>query len=235
MKKYKQANNRKEKIIRLGQQQMLKNQIHNVSYPRLFLASLQLVDWKLWLFQFILIVFSLFLLGSNIGPSWEDILRGLTGLLLFSLIFFMDELFKSFTYNMWELEQTLKYDLRQHITMKMLAFGIFDGGLIILIALLGGQVFPISFFQLTLFLFVPFNSLCILLFLLFTLIRRQISKIMLWGSGSLLMIVIFILLSNPNVYALPLKNWLLAGIITLVILFLFVRKILKQAISGGTL
>lgn len=43
-----------------------------------------------------------------------------------SALFFLDELFKSFTTGMWELEQTFKYDLRQHIMMKLLIFGIID-------------------------------------------------------------------------------------------------------------
>ena len=40
----------------------------------------------------------------------------ITGVIFISALFFLDELFKSFTTGMWELEQTFKYDLRQPVS-----------------------------------------------------------------------------------------------------------------------
>ena len=46
----------------------------------------------------------------------SEIMLCITGVIFISALFFLDELFKSFTTGMWELEQTFKYDLRQPVS-----------------------------------------------------------------------------------------------------------------------
>lgn len=135
-------NELEKKIIELGTKQMLKNQLSQTSYLSLFFSAIRFVGWKLWGIQTFLFIFSLLLLNANTETDFENVLKGITGLVLFSGVFFTDALFKSYTSDMWELEQTFKYDLRQHTTMKMLAFGSFDLLLIIVLSL-----FAKSFFQ----------------------------------------------------------------------------------------
>src|SRR5690625_4604474 len=68
---------------------------------------------------------------------------------------------------MWELEQTLKYDLRQHIIIKLLIFGLADLLLIVCLAFISQGVLAISFLKIILYLLVPFYISCIVLFSFF--------------------------------------------------------------------
>lgn len=223
----------KKRIVKLGTKQMLKNQISRKSYLSLFLSSIKFVGWKLWSIQFALLGFSLFLMFSKGEMSYEHVLRGITGMVLFSVIFFTDELFKSFTNNMWELEQTFKYDLRQHTAMKMLVFGVFYLLLIVILAVVGKQIFPVSFLSFALYLLVPFNVFCIVLFSIFTLIRNNLSNLLLWTSSGVLVAVSIITKGIFNIYSFPLSYWTIVYVITSIGLLALIRQMLKQYNMGG--
>lgn len=154
-------------------------------------------------------------------------------MVLFSVIFFTDELFKSFTNNMWELEQTFKYDLRQHTAMKMLVFGVFDLLLIVILAVVGKQIFPVSFLSFALYLLVPFNVFCIVLFSIFTLIRNNLSNLLLWTSSGVLVAVSIITEGIFNIYSFPLSYWTIVYVITSIGLLALIRQMLKQHNMGG--
>ena len=68
--------------------------------------------------------------------SINEIMQILTFILIVSILFFIDELFKSFTTGMWELEQTLKYELRQHTIVKLLIMGLIDMILVFLMSII---------------------------------------------------------------------------------------------------
>lgn len=218
----------KKRIVKLGTKQMLKNQISRKSYLSLFLSSIKFVGWKLWSIQFALLGFSLFLMFSKGEMSYEHVLRGITGMVLFSVIFFTDELFKSFTNNMWELEQTFKYDLRQHTAMKMLVFGVFDLLLILILAVVGKQIFHVSFLSFALYLLAPFNVFCIVLFSIFTLLRNNLSNLLLWTSSGVLVAVSIITEEIFNIYSFPLSYWTIVYVITSIGLLALIRQMLKK-------
>ena len=88
----------------------------------------------------------------------------LTFILIVSILFFIDELFKSFTTGMWELEQTLKYELRQHTIVKLLIMGLIDMILVFLMSIIVQPTLSISLLNILLYLLVPYNLICIICF-----------------------------------------------------------------------
>ena len=226
-------NELEKKISELGTKQMLKNQLSQTSYLSLFFSAIRFVGWKLWGIQTFLFIFSLLLLNANTETDFENVLKGITGLVLFSGVFFTDALFKSYTSDMWELEQTFKYDLRQHTTMKMLAFGSFDLLLIIVLSLFAKELFSVSFLQFALFLFVPFNIFCIVLFSVFTVLRKKLSTVLLWGSSGAMVGLTIILEGLLNVYELPVHYWAITCVMTLLGLVLLAKQMMKQHHTGG--
>lgn len=223
----------KRRIVKMGTLQMLKKQISKKSYISLFWSSVKFVSWKLWGAQFILVIASLLFLFMKLDVSFETVLKGLTVLVLFSIIFFSDELFKSFTSNMWELEQTFKYDLRQHTTMKMLTFGVFDMLFIFILSIVAGQLFPVSFIQFTLYLLAPFNLFCIVLFSVFTLFRNKLSNVILWSCSGVLVAGTIVIEGLLHVYQLPILYWIIVYVVTSMGLFLLIKQMLKQHNVGG--
>ena len=91
----------------------------------------------------------------------------------------MEELFKSFTSGMWELEQTFKYDLRQHVLVKLFIFGFIDFLIVLSFSILTNLLFRFSFSML-LYLLVPYNIVCIVLFL-FSLVGEILAIIVVHG------------------------------------------------------
>lgn len=223
-----EKNSAKKRIVDLGTKQMLKNQIHRTSYRTLFYSSFRFISWKMWLIQLLLIGGNLLFTCSNNLLHLETTIQSFTLLILFSVIFFMDELFKSFTSNMWELEQTLKYDLKQHITIKLLIFGLFDFSLILVLSIIGKQSFSISLFHFALFLLVPFNIGCLILFSIFTLFRNRLSNILLWSCSGVLCASLIVVTKIYNVYTLPASYWFITYLVTGISLVALAKEMLKN-------
>ena len=104
----------------------------------------------------------------------------ITGVIFISAFFFLDELFKSFTTGMWELEQTFKYDLRQHIMMKLLIFAIFILEIFFFSLLSKKILVSLPLYQILVYVLVPYNIVCIILFSLITIWRKQLHNYFLW-------------------------------------------------------
>ncbi|WP_231473934.1 hypothetical protein [Enterococcus saccharolyticus] len=223
----------KKRLIILGKEQMLKNQRNNRSYLHLMQSSISFISWKMWVLQGSILSLCLLLIYRTGGLRIEEILGGLTGLILLSALFFMDELFKSFTNKMWELEQTLKYDLRQHLAVKLLIFGTFDFFVIFVVSLVGSLFFPVYFLQLALYLLAPFNLFCLSLLIFFTLIRNQLSHQLFWiGSGAVLAVII-VISQVFKIYEFPIHYWVILTAGTFVGLCILIQRLLKQPEVGG--
>src|SRR5690625_7093249 len=148
----------KQKLINLGKQEVIQNQLNRHSLFDLIRSSLQFTRLPTWLFQFALLILTNIIIANVIHyESFVFIIQSLTVIVIFSVIFFIDEVFPSFTSGMWELEQTLKYDLRQHIIIKLLIFGLADLLLIVCLAFISQGVLAICFLKIILYLLVPFN------------------------------------------------------------------------------
>ena len=94
----------REHIISLGKEQIITNQIKQHSYFNLFLSTLRFISVRSWIAQFIILICAIFI-TSNLSSlhSINEIMQILTFILIVSILFFIDELFKSFTTGMWEL------------------------------------------------------------------------------------------------------------------------------------
>ena len=181
----------REHIISLGKEQIITNQIKQHSYFNLFLSTLRSINEFMQILTFILIV---------------------------SILFFIDELFKSFTTGMWELEQTLKYELRQHTIVKLLIMGLIDMILVFLMSIIVQPTLSISLLNILLYLLVPYNLICIILFSILTMWRNKMYNYVLWfASGSIG--VAFILVTNIfNVYEQKIVYWAVTYLLTTIIL-----------------
>ena len=125
----------REKIIALGQERMKINGMSGHSYLSLFLSTFRFIHVHTWIIQFLVFLSGIaMVLNFSYLQSISEIMLCLTGVVFISVLFFIEELFKSFTSGMWELEQTFKYDLRQHTMVKLLIFGFIDMGIVIVLS-----------------------------------------------------------------------------------------------------
>ena len=209
----------REHIISLGKEQIITNQIKQHSYFNLFLSTLRFISVRSWIAQFIILICAIFI-TSNLSSlhSINEIMQILTFILIVSILFFIYELFKSFTTGMWELEQTLKYELRQHTIVKLLIMGLIDMILVFLMSIIVQPTLSISLLNILLYLLVPYNLICIILFSILTMWRNKMYNYVLWfASGSIG--VAFILVTNIfNVYEQKIVYWAVTYLLTTIIL-----------------
>lgn len=218
----------KQKLINLGKQEIIQNQLNKHSFFDLIRSSIQFTRLHTWFFQFALLLLTTILITKVIhDESFVFIIQSLTVIVIFSVIFFIDEVFRSFTSGMWELEQTLKYDLRQHIIIKLLIFGLADLFLIVCLAFISQGVLAISFLKIILYLLVPFNISCIVLFSLFTVWRNTLSSVTLWISSRIVLVSVMFLTNFFNIYDFGLKYWGIGYILSLLFLVFIIMENLK--------
>src|SRR5690625_3563065 len=108
----------KQKLINLGKQEVIQNQLNRHSLFDLIRSSLQFTRLHTWLFQFALLILTNILITNVIhDESFVFIIQSLTVIVIFSVIFFIDEVFRSFTSGMWERseEHTSELQSRGHL------------------------------------------------------------------------------------------------------------------------
>lgn len=221
-------NIRRQEIIQLGEQKIIKNQHSQQSLYHLFRSSIRFTSFHTWLLQFALLALTTNLITQVMNDEpFILIMQSLTVAVMFSAIFFIEELFRSFTTGMWELEQTLKYDLRQHTMIKLLIFGLTDLLLIICLAFICQGVMAISFWKIVLYLLVPFNITCIVLFSLFTIWRNTLSSVVFWVGSGLVLMCVMILTNIFDIYQFRMEYWGAGLILSIIILGFIVVDMLK--------
>lgn len=218
----------KQKIIKLGKQELIQNQLSRHSLLELIRSSIQFTRLHTWFIQFALLILTTFLITNVINnESFLFVIQSLTVIVIFSVIFLIDELLRSFTSGMWELEQTLKYDLRQHTIIKLFIFGMVDLLLISCLAFISQGVLEISFWKIILYLLVPFNIICIVLFSLFTIWRNTFSSAVLWISSGIVIVSVLFISNFFDIYELEMKFWAAGYILSLLFLMIVVKDQLK--------
>ncbi len=215
-------------IIQLGKQKIMTNQLYKYSLFDLFLSSIRFTRLHTWLIQFFLLSLTTFLITKVItNEPFISIIQSLTIAVIFSAMFFIEEIFRSFTSGMWELEQTLTYDLRQHTMLKLLVFGTADLVLIFCLAFISQGIIAVSFWKISLYLLVPFNITCIVLFSLFTIWRNKVSTVAFWMISGLVLLGVMLLASVFNIYEFEMKYWGATFIVTLLLLRFILKDMLQ--------
>ena len=218
----------RQEVINLGKQKITKNQLCRYSLFDLFRSSIRFTRLHTWMIQFALLILTTFLITKVMNDEpFIFIIQNLTVIVIFSVIFFIDELFRSFTSGMWELEQTLKYDLRQHTIIKLLIFGLADLLLITCLAFICQGVMAVSFWKIILYLLVPFNITCLVLFSLFTIWRNTLSSVVFWISSGLVLMCVMFLANYFNIYEFEMKYWGAGYIFSSILLLFIVMNMLK--------
>ena len=223
---------RKKEVLLLGVAH-LKSQKKMISYLELALFTIRFISLKTWLIQFAVLGISLLVILNNPLGLVYTLIKNLTGLLIISLLFFMEELFKSFTSGMWELEQTFKYDLRQHVLVKLFIFGFIDFLIVLSFSILTNLLFRFSFLSMLLYLLVPYNVVCIVLFYSLSRWRNSSNHRSTWFVFGMVLLTLFIALNLFNPYRMAVIYWFLTYLISLLILtFLFFKQV-KKLTAGG--
>jgi hypothetical protein len=225
-------NKRRQLIIEQGKKKLFKNQLTRHSYVNLAMSTIRFISIKTWLMQFLVVLLILVTTMSHVfdQSSSKTIINSYLICLIFSILFFLEEIYKSFISGMWALEQSFKYDLRQHTLVKLMIFGFLDLLIILFISLVAKAALALSIIHLTLYLLVPYNIFCLLIFSTVTMWRNSISRFSLWiiagmiSAGTLFVVTFF------DVYKLNIYYWSSSLAVTLIALILVIYMQVKTNI-----
>lgn len=226
----------REKTIELGYEIMIRLEMSRHSYFELFLSTFRFIHVHTWIIQLFIFLsgITMALNFKNLQPI-SEIMLCITGVIFISALFFLDELFKSFTTGMWELEQTFKYDLRQHIMMKLLIFGIIDMVIVILLSLMTKSIVSLPLYQILVYVLVPYNIVCIILFSLITIWRKQLHNYFLWCISGSICVAVILIANIFKIYEIRMLYWGIAYFITTTILGIILysqTKIIKWEVAS---
>lgn len=215
-----------QKIITEGSEILTQKRNFLSSPGVFFFFTVKFISLKTWLMQFGVLVLTVLLIMNHIlnQSSLKVIFNSYLLILVFSIIFFIDELYKSFTTGMWELEQTFKYGLLQHTVMKLLVFGLFDLILIIIISFISKSVLSIPVLRTLLYLLVFYNIFFLIIFFVVTSWRNQTNKYLIWTITGGICSIILIIFRMFDIYLIDIKLWISVFVITSILLISMVYR-----------
>ena len=169
-------NTKMQETIRCAKTELHKrNLIARPSFIEVLIGQIQYISSTVWIAQIILIgIFSILLLNSK-----PNLLPNITLMPVISAcgpiiaLIGVPELSKSFTHNMWELEESCRFNLYKLTSMRLMIVGMVDIIVMTILVAISSTVFIGSFISLVLYMFVPFN---VASFIYFTIISRIKSK-----------------------------------------------------------
>lgn len=142
---------------------------YKMPFRELFVGQIKYISPYIWIVQTVLLLIVLFSLipSTNGIDDRQTIITVLSVASPIIALVAIPELAKSFSYNMWELESTSKYNLQKLIVVRLMIIGVIDLTIITIIIITTCSFYEISFINVVLYILVPFSlSNSIYLFLL---------------------------------------------------------------------
>lgn len=149
-----------DKTVELAKLEFERTSIqYKMPFRELFVGQIKYISPYIWIVQAIfllLILFSLSLSTNGIDDR-QTIITILSVSAPIIALVAIPELAKSFSYNMWEIESTSKFNLQKLIAIRLIIIGVIDLSIITILIVTTSTFYEISFVNVVLYLLVPFN------------------------------------------------------------------------------
>ncbi|MGM0215869.1 hypothetical protein [Enterococcus sp. AZ109] len=213
----------KERVITRGKSLLEQQQLKRHSFFDLLGIVLRFIPVSVWVkqlgwFAVILLYIQSVKFDLVYGREFSVLMGGLTILVLFSLLLLLDELFKSFNFGTWELEQTLKYSLDEQFLAKILIFGLFELGVVLALSLICQNFLMLIFWKVALYLLVPLNLFTIVVLSLLVNWESNGFRTSLWVVSGIAITVVGGTLIFSRLYEASMSVWFVCYLVTSLIL-----------------
>lgn len=224
-----------QKTIFAGKQLLLKNPVQELHWYRRIVNQFRYISPLLWLSQLLAIGLCMLLIRQmGSGADRTAILSAISFIVALLGVIGFPEICKSFSWQMWELEQSCKYNLRQITAIKLSIIGAADLIIILAITLFTSLQTNLPMWEMALYFFVPFNLVCIVSFFAAGLARKKnpVSPIFPAGFGAALLMLFCI--NRFSLYqSLSIPLWLILCFGTFAILIWKAAQFIKGMDEGG--
>ena len=162
-----------------------------------------------WAFQLAFLLAGVLLLQAG---AEEAALKNLSAIIPLAALIGIPELTKSFSYGMWELEESCFYNLRQLVLLKMMLFGLVDAVLLLFLIAVAGKR-GTSLTEAFYYLVIPFNLSGACYLGLFRVLKRRCSGYVLAAAGCVLLSGGLVLRRYPSIGLAPVQTGLRAEMV----------------------
>lgn len=149
-----------DKTVELAKLEFERTSIqYKMPFRELSVGQIKYISPYIWIVQallLLLILFSLSLSTNGIDDR-QTIITILSVSAPIIALVAIPELAKSFSYNMWEIESTSKFNLQKLIAIRLIIIGVIDLSIITILIVTTSTFYEISFVNVVLYLLVPFN------------------------------------------------------------------------------
>ena len=126
-----------EKTILVGKQFLSQNPVQELGWHKRIFNQFKYISPILWFAQLLAFGLCVFIISRTNGDTDITlVLSSISFIVAFIGIVGFPELCKSFSYQMWELEQSCKYNLRQIVAIKLSIIGMIDLVIVLIISVL---------------------------------------------------------------------------------------------------
>ncbi len=184
-----------------------------------------------WILQFaVSVVIVILIMMRSDGVDLYPQFAGLSVAMAIITLIGYPELQKSFSYNMWELEESCHYNLRQVTIMRMIIISGADVLILSILASLGSVILKTKFIYTAVYMIVPFSIISIASYFVCTMLRnRRQTQYWLTGANTALVFLSVAILQRSSLYS-P-KNfpiWLIVSVTSALILAALVILYVKS-------
>lgn len=221
--------------ILAGKQLLMKNPAQELRWYRRIVNQFKYISPLLWLSQLLAIVLCILLIGQlNRDTDITSIFSAISFIVALLGVVGFPEVCKSFSYQMWELEQSCKYNLRQIVAIKLSIIGTIDLLIILAITLFTSIQTKLPMWEMALYLFVPFNLACIVSFFVTSLVRNRNSVFAIFPAGFGIAFLMLLCINRFSLYqSVSIPIWVILYLGTFVILIWKTVQFIKGMDEGG--
>ena len=224
-----------QKTVLAGKQLLMKNPVQELRWYRRIINQFKYISPLLWFSQLLAIGICMLLISQiSSDTDMTAILSAISFIVALLGVVGFPEVCKSFSYQMWELEQSCKYNLRQIVAIKLSIIGTIDLIIILAITLFTSLQTELPMWEMALYLFVPFNLACIISFFITSLARNKNSVFPIFPAGFGFAFLMLLCINRFSPYqSISIPIWLILCFGTFAILIWKAAQFIKGMDEGG--
>lgn len=224
-----------QQTIRLGKEILPENPVHELGWARKLINQFRYISLTLWLTELLALGLAVYIISQvNIDSDITTVLSSLSFIIALIGVLGFPELCKSFSYQMWELEHSCKYNLKQIVALKLFIIGTLDLLILITVSVLMSVQTNLPLWQLALYIFVPFNLTCIISFYIISFSRKKEIASHLYLTGLGFAFILLLCINRFSIYQhASFQLWIIIFVASAVMLITRVHHFLKGVEERG--
>ena len=223
-----------QKTILAGKQILAHDPAQELCWHRRIVNQMKYISPAFWGGQIVALVLCMILVSHIRNMDLTSVLSVMSFLLVLLGVAGFPEVCKSFSHEMWELEQSCKYNLRQIVAIRLFTIGTIDLVIVLAVTAITSVQTKLPMWEMAIYLFLPFNLACIMSFFIASLARNKKIRIPTFPAGFALAFAMFLCINRFSLYqSIPVPMWSFICLGSFGMLFVKAIQFIRDMDEGG--